>query len=334
MVAVALLVSLGMTLPTRPAFRPAALPVKLAGGLFLFASSVPAAQKEAAQELQRLAQSALRADPRVTMELGMGIEAGGIFGSATSDEGNLVINFQINGGNSWAECTAFGKKQGDGSLALVDLTIANMDAAMSGQASLSVAVSQQQSLASPVVEASMVEAMVAAEAAERIKRVQATPPASRSRPSQMTAAAVSPAPNLHALLLSRRTINEFRSELPAKWEAAVLRAIEAATFAPNHKRSEPWRFHLLGPEAIRRVCELNAELVAAKKGEAAGAKKLSRWLKMPGWLVVTCVRRGSDDGEADGTAATLDDPMGLAREDVDASRLARQASCQRHPEKS
>ena len=57
---------------------------------------------------------------------------------------------------------------------------------------------------------------------------------------------------------------------------------------PNHKRTEPWRFHLLGPKTVRRVCELNAELVAAAKGEAAGAKKLTRWLAMPGWLVVTC----------------------------------------------
>ena len=75
-------------------------------------------------------------------------------------------------------------------------------------------------------------------------------------------------------LLTRRTINDFEAELPAGWKDALERAVEAATFAPNHKRTEPWRFHLLGPSAIQRVCELNAELVSASKGEAAGAKKL------------------------------------------------------------
>ena len=101
--------------------------------------------------------------------------------------------------------------------------------------------------------------------------------------------------------------------------AVVAGAVEAATYAPNHKRTEPWRFHLLGPAAARRVCELNAELVAASKGEAAGAKKLERWLRMPGWLVVTCVGGGG--------GASLDDPAGAAREDYAACCCAVQNLC-------
>ena len=130
------LVSSMTLLPDRPALRPPPLPIKLAGGLLLFGTSVPAQSKVQAQELQELAQRALRSDPRVTMELGMGIEAGGIFASAASEDG-LVINFQINGGNSWAECTAFGKCGGE-SVELIDLTVANMDAAMSGTVSLEI----------------------------------------------------------------------------------------------------------------------------------------------------------------------------------------------------
>jgi hypothetical protein len=65
-------------------------------------------------------------------------------------------------------------------------------------------------------------------------------------------------------------------------------AVLAGTYAPNHKRTEPWRFHLLGPEAVQRVCRLNADLVAQKKGAEAGEKKLKRWLAMPGWLGVFC----------------------------------------------
>ena len=125
--------------------------------------------------------------------------------------------------------------------------------------------------------------------------------------------------SLHDALRTRRTINEFAADLPAGWEAALARAVDSATFAPNHKRTEPWRFHLLGPRAIERVCELNAQLVEASKGEAAGAKKLKRWLTMPGWLVVTCV------GEGDGVS--MDDPTGTGREDYAACCCAVQNLC-------
>ena len=124
---------------------------------------------------------------------------------------------------------------------------------------------------------------------------------------------------VHAALRERRTINDFAAELPDGWEAALSRAVEAATYAPNHKRTEPWRFHLLGAEAIRRVCELNAEIVAAKKGDVAGAKKLKRWLAMPGWLVVTCVRSDA--------SPSMEEATGAAREDYAAVCCAVQNLC-------
>ena len=89
--------------------------------------------------------------------------------------------------------------------------------------------------------------------------------------------------------------------------------------APNHKQTEPWRFHLLGPRQIESVCKLNAAMTAANKGEAAGTKKLKRWLSMPGWLVVTCL--GSGDG------ASFDDRMGMGREDYAACCCAVQNLC-------
>ena len=94
---------LALAVPSRPVLKPPPLPVKLAGGLFLFATSVPAAEKQRSADLQRLAQSALRNDPRVTMELGPGIEAGGVFASAATPDA-LCLNFQVQGGNAWAEC--------------------------------------------------------------------------------------------------------------------------------------------------------------------------------------------------------------------------------------
>ena len=123
------------------------------------------------------------------------------------------------------------------------------------------------------------------------------------------------------LLRTRRTINDFHPALPGGWEGAVTRAIEAATCAPNHRRTEPWRFHLLGPEAVGRVCRLNSDLVAEKKGEEAGRKKLERWLAMPGWLVVTRVR---GEGEGEGS---MEAPAGTTREDYAAVCCAVQNLC-------
>ena len=125
--------------------------------------------------------------------------------------------------------------------------------------------------------------------------------------------------SVHQALRSRRTVNDFAAELPDDWEIALRRAIEAATLAPNHKRTEPWRFHLLGKKAARRVCELNAELVAAAKGKDSAAKKLARWLEMPGWLVVTCLR--------DEDAPSMEEPNGTSREDYAACCCAVQNLC-------
>jgi len=132
------------------------------------------------------------------------------------------------------------------------------------------------------------------------------------------------ADDLQRLLLSRRTINAFEPELPLGWEKSLELAVEAAIYAPNHRGTEPWRFHLLGPSAVRSVCELNADMVTASKGAEAGAKKLKRWLEMPGWLVVTCVQKGDASVAA---ASMADEPGGPAREDYAACCCAVQNLC-------
>ena len=52
--------------------------------------------------------------------------------------------------------------------------------------------------------------------------------------------------DLYEALLSRRTIYAFEDR-PVPGEA-LLRALEAARWAPNHKLTEPWRFSVLGAE--------------------------------------------------------------------------------------
>ena len=125
--------------------------------------------------------------------------------------------------------------------------------------------------------------------------------------------------SFHNLILSRRTILQFEPNLPPNWQSVLRQAIEAAIYAPNHRRTEPWRFYLLGPEAIRAICELNYQIILAKSGEKAAEKKRKRWESMPGWLVVTCRKHSVTD--------SLEDPKGLPREDYAACCCAIQNLC-------
>jgi nitroreductase len=90
------------------------------------------------------------------------------------------------------------------------------------------------------------------------------------------------------ILRTRRTVGAFRPELPA-WDG-VARAIELACWAPNHRKTEPWRFHMIGPETARGIVELNATLVATKSGPEQATAKRKQWSAVPGWLAVTCVK--------------------------------------------
>ena len=90
------------------------------------------------------------------------------------------------------------------------------------------------------------------------------------------------------LIRSRRTINHFRDELPPY--ELILKGLELACWAPNHKLTQPWRFYLLGKETSQQIVELNAEMVAAKKGPESAQKKREKWSTIPGWLVVTSQR--------------------------------------------
>jgi nitroreductase len=98
--------------------------------------------------------------------------------------------------------------------------------------------------------------------------------------------------SIDRVIRERRTINNFLPEQPPT--ETIIEAIDAACWAPNHRQTEPWRFHLLGPESIAAIVDLNARLVAASKGEAAGEAKRQRWSEIPGWLAVTCSRIPDD----------------------------------------
>jgi uncharacterized protein YjeT (DUF2065 family) len=130
------------SIPPPPDLKRTSLPAMLAGGLFLFATSVPSEQRKFADELLQLSEDALRSDPTVTMELGMGIEFGGVYASSYAPyskecitfEDRLVLQFQINGGNAWAQGVTFGAREiNTGKVRLLALEVANMDAVLSDQ---------------------------------------------------------------------------------------------------------------------------------------------------------------------------------------------------------
>ena len=61
------------SLPPKPPLNSLPLPAKLAGGLFLFQTSVTKRDKELSREILLKAQDILRRDPLISMELGTGI---------------------------------------------------------------------------------------------------------------------------------------------------------------------------------------------------------------------------------------------------------------------
>ena len=96
---------------------------------------------------------------------------------------------------------------------------------------------------------------------------------------------------LQQLINQRRTVHDFSEQTVP--EERILSAIDSARWAPNHHRTEPWRFYLVGEGTKARICEFNKTLVEASKGEKAAAVKYRRWMAMPGWFVLTCAK--SDD---------------------------------------
>lgn len=98
---------------------------------------------------------------------------------------------------------------------------------------------------------------------------------------------------IHAALIQRRTIHDFIADRLPPWQD-VETALQASCFAPNHYFTQPWRFYAIGAQTKQAIVDLNASLVAQKRGPEAGEKKRQRWASMPGWLVITCQRSSQE----------------------------------------
>ncbi len=104
------------------------------------------------------------------------------------------------------------------------------------------------------------------------------------------------------IIVSRRTIHKFKPQVPPR--DIIFKSIEMASWAPNHKQTEPWRFYILGPETTASAARLNAEIVEKKKGAAVANAKLKQWQQVPLMIVVTCAKAGDPFREKEDYAAT------------------------------
>src|SRR6195952_926267 len=85
---------------------------------------------------------------------------------------------------------------------------------------------------------------------------------------------------------SRRSIGKVKPDRPSREK--IERMLEAATYAPNHHTTEPWRFYVLSGTARNELGELMEQslrhrLVETKseKAQAALAKERNKPLRAP-----------------------------------------------------
>src|SRR5690606_23054445 len=86
-------------------------------------------------------------------------------------------------------------------------------------------------------------------------------------------------------------------------QSVLLEAIEVARWAPNHRLTEPWRFHLIGPKTREAIIALAAAIDTAAKGERAGAARRERWSAVPHFFVLTSPRNADALTEREDYAA-------------------------------
>ncbi len=92
-------------------------------------------------------------------------------------------------------------------------------------------------------------------------------------------------------LATRRTASGFAEAVPPR--AVLARIIEAATWAPNHRKTEPWRFHALVGDARVELGEQIASWMRSEGGatDAQVESTCKKLVRSPVIVVVT--QRGS-----------------------------------------
>jgi len=85
---------------------------------------------------------------------------------------------------------------------------------------------------------------------------------------------------------ARRTINFFKMDRVK--DEIIQNAIEVARWAPNHKKTEPWHFHILGPSIQKQLKALITDIKAEGQDGPVRVAIHDRLDAIPGWLVISC----------------------------------------------
>jgi nitroreductase len=103
--------------------------------------------------------------------------------------------------------------------------------------------------------------------------------------------------DVHEALRTRRTIQRFApGPIP---DGALDRALEASTYAPNHKLTWPFRFTLPGPTAREALFRIAHRLKLAKKGPSPDLESRVRATMLdPAHIVVVSQVVNADPGRA------------------------------------
>ena len=102
---------------------------------------------------------------------------------------------------------------------------------------------------------------------------------------------------IYDLIESRRTVHSYK---PEAIEPGILeKVIRAGHFAPNHKRTWPWRFTLVGPNKRKELADIAVALKQAKHelSEVKVQKIISK-MTHPGGLVVVSQVKSEDSFRA------------------------------------
>lgn len=90
--------------------------------------------------------------------------------------------------------------------------------------------------------------------------------------------------NTYDVIMDRRTTHFYtEQEVP---EELLMRALEAAIRAPNHKLTNPWRFIRVGKETRPKVTELGVNLKCGDEAPEAHRQRVYKKLSGPAELVV------------------------------------------------
>ncbi|RYG32470.1 MAG: nitroreductase, partial [Chitinophagaceae bacterium] len=98
-----------------------------------------------------------------------------------------------------------------------------------------------------------------------------------------------------------RLIRQRRTTKPSKMkpggrvpDTVIMDALENATWAPNHGKTEPWFFVVFTGEGLANFCHAQSELYKKESGDnfnPAKFKNLREWSNTVSHLIAICHRR-------------------------------------------